>query len=64
MQNSGRKILEKWRPYYVDDQLAGFTIKYDGMSLATVKGAGHMVPLFAPKQAYYLFTKWINDEKF
>lgn len=57
-------VLEKWRPYFVDDQLAGFTVKYDGLDFVTVKGAGHMVPQSKPKEAAYLLGKWINGEEF
>ena len=58
------KVLEEWRPYHVGGQLAGFTVKYDGMTLATVKGAGHMVPRSKPKEAYYLLENWIKDKRF
>ena len=37
-------VVRPWRPYFVDDQLAGFTVKYEGLDFVTVKGAGHMVP--------------------
>lgn len=62
MQGAGREIYESWRPYYVADQLAGFTVKYDGMTLATVKGAGHMVPMYKPRESYYLLSQFINGE--
>lgn len=48
-----RTILEEWRPYYVDDSdtekhLGGYLEDYDGLTLGTVHGAGHMAPQFRP----------------
>ena len=40
-------ILEKYRPYYLaDGHLGGYVEKRDGLTFATVHGAGHMVPQF------------------
>ena len=51
-------------PYYVDDQLAGHTVRYEGLHFAIVKGAGHMVPQLKPAEAAHLLSKWINDEDY
>ena len=43
-----------WRPWYVrgsEDgtrQVAGYAVEYEGLTFATVKGAGHMVPQNKP----------------
>ncbi|OQS05967.1 serine protease family S10 [Thraustotheca clavata] len=49
-------ILEKWHSWFgPDNQLAGYTQKYDGLTFTTVKGAGHMVPATRPLHALYMF---------
>lgn len=41
-----RTILQPWREYYVTgaNAPAGSIIEYDGLTFATVHGAGHMAP--------------------
>lgn len=38
------EATDAWRPYYLDDQVAGYIEVYDQFTFATVHGAGHMVP--------------------
>jgi serine carboxypeptidase-like clade 2 len=45
----GREILETWRPWYVNDSdttkhLSGYIEVYDGLTLGSIHGAGHMTP--------------------
>jgi serine carboxypeptidase-like clade 2 len=41
----GREVLEDWRPYYTPDgELGGYVEEFDGLTLGTVHGAGHMAP--------------------
>jgi len=35
-----------WYAFMVDGQVGGYVQEYDGLTLATVHGAGHMVPQF------------------
>jgi hypothetical protein len=39
------------RQWFYDDKIAGFVQGYDSISVATVLGAGHMVPYYKPPQA-------------
>ena len=39
-----RDVLAEWREYTVDKELAGYIEEYDGLTFASVHGAGHMVP--------------------
>lgn len=59
-----RKSL--WREWLVDQadgsQIAGYVTEYSGLTFATIKGAGHMVPQFRPIPAFYMFKKFINGE--
>jgi Serine carboxypeptidase len=40
----GWKINNKWRPYYLNGMVAGYIEEHDGLTFATVRGAGHAVP--------------------
>ena len=46
-------------------QVAGYVTSYSqDFTFLTVKGAGHMVPQFRPKQAYSMFIRMVTNEPF
>lgn len=47
----GLNTIQEWKPWYNKKQVGGWTIIYDGLTFVTVRGAGHQVPTFAPRQA-------------
>lgn len=51
-----------WYPWYVKKQVGGWTEVYDGLTFATVRGAGHEVPLFKPRAALRLFRSFLRGE--
>ncbi|KAK9098190.1 hypothetical protein Syun_025235 [Stephania yunnanensis] len=51
-----------WYPWYSDGQVAGWTEVYKGLTFATVRGAGHEVPLFKPKRAFALFRAFLSGK--
>ncbi|XAR51662.1 Carboxypeptidase D [Bertholletia excelsa] len=51
-----------WYPWYVKKQVGGWTEVYDGLTFATVRGAGHEVPLFKPRAALQLFRSFLRGE--
>eukprot|EP00961_Rhodomonas_salina_P144688 1948113-Rhodomonas_salina.1 len=59
-------IAEAWRPWMVDNQVAGYTKSYVDtagkgyLGFATVKGAGHTVPEYKPAEALHMFSHFIN----
>ncbi|XP_057488867.1 serine carboxypeptidase-like 16 isoform X2 [Actinidia eriantha] len=58
-------LVDKWRPWFVDDQVAGYTMKYSEeegyhLTFATVKGAGHPAPEYYRKECYHLFDRWVH----
>uniref|UniRef100_A0A803MV29 Uncharacterized protein n=1 Tax=Chenopodium quinoa TaxID=63459 RepID=A0A803MV29_CHEQI len=56
-------IIDDWRKWLVDGQIAGFTRTYaNKMTFATVKGAGHTAPEYKPKQCAFMFKRWIRGE--
>lgn len=45
-------------------QVAGFVQHYEGLSFATVKGAGHMVGQAKPAEALSLIDRYLRSESF
>lgn len=57
----GLKIKEEWRAWFHKGQVAGWVEVYDGgLTLATVRGAGHQVPVLAPQQSLSLFSHFLS----
>ena len=65
-----RTTLSPWQPWYMHDgpmpcpgpackQVAGFTVKFDGLSLVTVHGAGHLVPATRPAQGLEVLRRYL-----
>ncbi|KAH9108908.1 hypothetical protein AeMF1_015951 [Aphanomyces euteiches] len=56
-------VVSPWKGWFgPDDQLAGYTQGYKGLTFTTVKGAGHMVPSTRPLHALYLIECFIHGE--
>jgi len=58
---------QPWRQWtYVDangEQVAGFVTDYkEGLSFATIRGAGHMVPQYRPQAAITMFSKFLAGQ--
>jgi len=60
----GLEEVTGWAPWLVaDNQVAGYAVEYEGgLSYATVKGAGHMVPQTNPRESLALFTRFIQGK--
>ena len=69
-------VSAPWRPWTVDDRVAGYVRVYDAASreqeegeqeqnntftFATVRDAGHMVPRYKPNEALHLFRHFLNN---
>ncbi|XP_070055923.1 serine carboxypeptidase-like 34 [Nicotiana tomentosiformis] len=64
LRKLGLKINEDWTPWYTNNkQVGGWTVGYDGLSFVTVRGAGHQVPTFKPKQALQLVRQFLANKK-
>ncbi|KAL3591714.1 hypothetical protein D5086_010354 [Populus alba] len=59
----GLNTIEEWTPWYHGKQVAGWTIVYDGLTFVTVRGAGHQVPTFKPKQSLTLIKRFLENKK-
>ncbi|PIN08227.1 Serine carboxypeptidases (lysosomal cathepsin A) [Handroanthus impetiginosus] len=56
------KVKAPWYPWYSNGQVGGWTEVYDGLTFATVRGAGHEVPLFQPRRAFELFKTFLSGK--
>ena len=54
----------QWRAFDDYNNVAGYVVKYKGLTFCTIKGTGHMVPMWKPKESLYMFSKFLNDEDF
>ncbi|KAJ0965836.1 hypothetical protein J5N97_026974 [Dioscorea zingiberensis] len=51
-----------WYPWYTGRQVGGWTEVYDGVTFASVRGAGHEVPLIQPRRAFMVFQSFLADK--
>ncbi|KAL4193068.1 hypothetical protein AMTRI_Chr06g197490 [Amborella trichopoda] len=59
----GYDITDEWRPWYLNDQvlLYRFTQGYENnLTFITIKGAGHTVPEYKPREALAFFSRWLG----
>lgn len=56
-------IVDNWRSWYVNGQVAGYVEKYEGdLTFATVKGVGHMAPQWAKPQVQTLIFDFLEGK--
>jgi len=56
----GRKVISDYSMWKVDKQVAGWVKQYDGITFATVRGSGHMVPGDRPRQALKMIETFLG----
>ena len=58
------KPWRQWRAFNDQDNVSGYVINYKGLTFCTIKGTGHMAPQWKPKESYYMFSRFLNEEEF
>jgi hypothetical protein len=63
MEGLGLDVVEEWKPWFYGTKklLGGYIKKWDGMTLGTVHGAGHMAPQWKPAETYHLVFNWLKQ---
>lgn len=55
----GLPIETQWQPWYLNKQVAGRFVEYDGITMVTIRGAGHLVPLNKPAEGLTLIDSFL-----
>jgi serine carboxypeptidase-like clade 2 len=56
-------VTKPWRSYIVNKQVGGFVEEYEGgLSFATVRGAGHMVPSGQAERSLYVLQQFLAGQ--
>jgi len=56
-------IISEWSSWKVDDDnIAGYRSVYKGLTFVTVKGTGHMVPQWKPKETFHMISRFLEDK--
>ncbi|KAL9227498.1 hypothetical protein vseg_003181 [Gypsophila vaccaria] len=60
----GYKIVDSWRPWLFDNQVAGYTQGYDkNLTFLTIKGSGHTVPEYKPRESLRFYSQFLSGKK-
>ena len=69
IESLNMRVNASWRPWTAPSTMpvSGYVTTYDtpggGFTFATMRGAGHMVPRYKPKEARYMISRWLRGEK-
>jgi len=58
----GLPTAVSWYPWYDVQEVGGWSQVYEGLTLVTVRGAGHEVPLHRPRQALVMFQQFLQGK--
>jgi len=56
-------VAAPFRPWFLGKQTGGYVTKYNGLTFATVRNAGHMVGGTQPERALAMFERFLNGEE-
>ncbi|XP_073008342.1 serine carboxypeptidase-like 26 [Typha latifolia] len=52
-------LKTQWHPWYHNKQVAGRFVEYEGLTMVTIRGAGHLVPLNKPEEALVMVNSFL-----
>ncbi|XP_074523193.1 lysosomal protective protein [Halichoeres trimaculatus] len=64
VEDLGLEATTKYQTWIDDEQIAGFYQQFGNITFLTVKGAGHMVPQWAPGPAFHMFESFITNSPY
>ncbi|KAL0903497.1 hypothetical protein M5K25_027883 [Dendrobium thyrsiflorum] len=59
VESLGLPLLSNWQIWYHNKQVGGRFVEYQGLTMVTIRGAGHLVPLNKPKEALMLVKSFL-----
>ncbi|KAI7736724.1 hypothetical protein M8C21_001972, partial [Ambrosia artemisiifolia] len=61
-------VVTPWAPFYVKGYVGGYETKYAqkdfSLTFATVRGAGHSVPVYKPEESLDVVTRWLASQNY
>lgn len=64
VEDLGLQRTSSYLSWIQDNQVAGFYQQFGNLTFLTVKGAGHMVPQWAPGPALHMFQSFLNNTSY
>jgi len=67
VEGLGFPVSDAFRPWtFSNGQVGGYVTTYgvNNFAFLTVKGAGHMVPQYAPEAAFTMFSIWLSNSPY
>ncbi|GLT47018.1 hypothetical protein SLA2020_207400 [Shorea laevis] len=55
-------VEKAWRPWSSSGKVGGYVVDYRGVTLVTVRGAGHTVPSYQPGRALTMISSFIHGK--
>ncbi|KAJ8560473.1 hypothetical protein K7X08_022333 [Anisodus acutangulus] len=56
-------LKSTWHSWFHNHQVAGRVVEYEGLIFVTVRGAGHLVPLYKPSEGLALIRSFLTGEE-
>ncbi|XWS73771.1 hypothetical protein CRYUN_Cryun02cG0157800 [Craigia yunnanensis] len=53
-------IKTAWRPWSNNEEVGGYVVEYEGLTLVTVREAGHFVPSYQPARALTMISSFLT----
>ncbi|KAF3446693.1 hypothetical protein FNV43_RR11873 [Rhamnella rubrinervis] len=55
-------VETSWRSWYSSSEVGGYLVGYKGLTLITVRGAGHTVPSYQPQRALTMISHFLQGK--
>ncbi|CAL9048909.1 unnamed protein product [Musa banksii] len=56
-------LKSQWQPWFHNHQVGGRFVEHQGLTMVTVRGAGHLVPLDKPQEALVLINSYLRNQQ-
>ncbi|XP_023549196.1 serine carboxypeptidase-like 20 [Cucurbita pepo subsp. pepo] len=63
VRSLGYKVIDEWRPWTSNEQVVGYLRSYENnLIFLTIKGSGHTVPEYKPREALDFYSRFLGGE--
>lgn len=63
-RSMGYEVVDEWRPWTSNEQVAGYIQGYgNNLTFLTIKGAGHTVPEYKPREALDFYSRFLAGKR-